>query len=81
MHEFEIVIFCLKKCIFFLFQDDITNTALSILLDYLTDTSVAPLNREFVEIDDPLSNDVRALFIHDCNICFLSGLLKSKFFI
>ena len=73
MHEFEIVIFCLKKCIFFLFQDDITNTALSILLDYLTDTSVAPLNREFVEIDDPLSNGVRAFILQYLFLTWLPG--------
>ena len=29
------------------------------LLDYLTDTPVAPLQRELVEIDDPLCGDVR----------------------
>lgn len=29
------------------------------LLDYLTDTPVAPLQRELVETDDPLCGDVR----------------------
>lgn len=33
--------------------------ACSMLLKYMTDTSVSPLQREFVEIEDPYASDVR----------------------
>ena len=33
-------------------------TGCTLLLKYLTDTSVSPLQQEFVEIDDPLANNV-----------------------
>ena len=32
--------------------------ALQVLMEYLTDTSVAPLQRDFVERDDPFCNRV-----------------------
>ena len=32
---------------------------MKMLLDYLTDTPVAPLQRELVETEDPLCGDVR----------------------
>ena len=32
---------------------------MKMLLDYLADTSVAPLQRELVETEDPLCGDVR----------------------
>ncbi len=32
--------------------------SMQVLMDYFTDTSVAPFNRDFVEIEDPLCNDV-----------------------
>ena len=33
-------------------------TAMLIVLEYLTDTAVAPLQRDFVEIEDPFCSDV-----------------------
>ena len=39
-------------------NDLVTMKGLSILLDYLTETAVAPLRAELVEIDDPWCNGV-----------------------
>ena len=36
-----------------LFQDLYGMSGLMIMLEYLTDTTVSPLQRDFVEIDDP----------------------------
>lgn len=38
--------------------DHYSLSALSVLLDYLTDTSIAPLQRELVEIPDPYCSDI-----------------------
>jgi len=38
-----------------------------ILLEYLTDTAVAPLQREFVELSEPYCSNVRLSF--NCIIC------------
>jgi len=47
-----------------------------ILLRYLTDTSVSPLQKEFVEIDDPYASEVTvkrmSLYKYKiCHICFM----------
>lgn len=39
-------------------QENFKLTACSVLLRYLTDTSVSPLQRELVEIDDPFASNV-----------------------
>ncbi|XP_077994627.1 uncharacterized protein C05D11.1-like [Glandiceps talaboti] len=41
-----------------------------ILLEYLTDTAVAPLQRDFVEIDDPYCSKVRYSVIENTESCF-----------
>ena len=40
-------------------QDQHSHAALTILCEYLTDTSVSPLQREFIEVADPFCSDVR----------------------
>lgn len=39
-------------------SDRYSLSALSVMLDYLTDTSIAPLQRELVEIPDPFCSDI-----------------------
>ena len=39
-------------------QDQYTLSALNVLLEYLTDTAVAPVQRDFVEIEDPFCTGV-----------------------
>lgn len=39
-------------------NDIFTLTALGVLLKYLTDLSVSPLQKEFIEIDDPFASQV-----------------------
>lgn len=39
-------------------RDHYSLSALSVILDYLTDTSIAPLQRELVEIADPFCSDI-----------------------
>lgn len=39
-------------------RDHYSLSALSVILDYLTDTSIAPLQRELVEIPDPFCSDI-----------------------
>ena len=39
-------------------KDHYSLSTLSIILDYLTDTSIAPLQRELVEIPDPFCSDI-----------------------
>lgn len=48
-------------------------TACSILMRYLTDTSVSPLQREFVEIDDPYASKVSHSLIENLEslLCFV----------
>ena len=41
------------------FQDQYTLTACAVLLEYLCDTVVAPLQRDMIEIDEPYCNSVR----------------------
>jgi Zn-dependent M16 (insulinase) family peptidase len=33
-------------------------TALSVLLDYMTDTAISPMQKAFVEIESPLASKV-----------------------
>ena len=51
-----------------LFQEYYDLAALDILMQYLTDTSAAPLQKELVEIEDPFCSDVRLIkkFIDKC---------------
>ncbi|XP_074663020.1 uncharacterized protein C05D11.1-like isoform X2 [Tubulanus polymorphus] len=46
-------------------RDQFTMTACMVLMEYLTDTAVAPLQKEFVEIDDPLCTLVRYSIIEN----------------
>ena len=39
-------------------RDHYSLSTLSVILDYLTDTSIAPLQRELVEIPDPFCSDI-----------------------
>ncbi|GFS72170.1 uncharacterized protein C05D11.1 [Nephila pilipes] len=43
--------------------------SIQILMDYLTDTSVSPLNRELVETEDPLCNQVDYTVIENYESC------------
>ncbi|CAL1295066.1 unnamed protein product [Larinioides sclopetarius] len=43
--------------------------SIQILMDYLTDTSVSPLNRELVETEDPLCNQVDYTVIENFESC------------
>ncbi|XP_070567442.1 uncharacterized protein C05D11.1-like isoform X2 [Ptychodera flava] len=49
-------------------------SANSILLEYLTDTAVAPLQREFVELDDPYCSKVKYSIIENSESCFYMKL-------
>ncbi|XP_071956159.1 uncharacterized protein C05D11.1-like [Antedon mediterranea] len=51
-------------------QDLYEMSALNVILEYLTDTSVAPLQREFVEIEDPYCSKVRKSIIENSEACF-----------
>ena len=53
-------------------NDHYSLSALSIILDYLTDTSIAPLQRELVEIPDPFCSDIS---------CDVMGFLESSFLV
>lgn len=47
--------------------------ALLVMQDYLTDTSVSPLQKLFVETDDPFCSTVKASFIENKESCFYFG--------
>uniref|UniRef100_A0A1E1XGZ8 Putative zn-dependent peptidase n=1 Tax=Amblyomma aureolatum TaxID=187763 RepID=A0A1E1XGZ8_9ACAR len=47
--------------------------ALLVMQDYLTDTSVSPLQKLFVETDDPFCSMVKASFIENKESCFYFG--------
>lgn len=53
-------------------RDHYSLTALSVILDYLTDTSIAPLQQELVEIADPFCSDIS---------CDVMEFLESAFLI
>lgn len=53
-------------------EDHYGQAALSVILDYLSDTSIAPLQRELVEIPDPFCSDI------DCDVL---EFLESAFII
>lgn len=53
-------------------RDHYSLSALSVILDYLTDTSIAPLQRELVEIPDPFCSDIA---------CDVMEFLESSFLI
>ncbi|KAL9988958.1 hypothetical protein ACROYT_G003456 [Oculina patagonica] len=53
-------------------KDFYSLSALSVILDYLTDTSIAPLQRELVEIPDPFCSDIS---------CDVMGFLESSLLI
>jgi len=40
-------------------QDQRTLAAVMIMMEYLTDTAVAPLQRDFVELSEPYCSNVR----------------------
>ena len=40
-------------------------TSILVLMEYLTDTAVAPLQRDFVEIEDPYCNRVNILHLYN----------------
>ncbi|XP_033646112.1 uncharacterized protein C05D11.1-like [Asterias rubens] len=50
-------------------KDLYSMAALQVLMEYLTDTSVAPLQRDFVERDDPFCNRVRYSVIEATESC------------
>ncbi|XP_033118146.1 uncharacterized protein C05D11.1-like [Anneissia japonica] len=51
-------------------QDLYEMSALNVILEYLTDTAVSPLQREFVEIKDPYCSKVRKSIIENSEACF-----------
>ena len=50
-------------------------TALSVLLDYLTDTPIAPLQRDLVEIPDPFCSDISCDILEYLESCLV---IKAK---
>ena len=51
-------------------QEQSKLAAVMILLEYLTDTAVAPLQRQFVELSDPYCSNVRRLqFVVQLLVC------------
>ncbi len=54
---------------------------MGVLLEYLTDTPVAPLQRELVEVDDPLCSDVSQEVMENAETCIgfsLTGVSTDK---
>ena len=45
-------------------------TAMEILMEYLVDTSVAPLQHELVEVDDPFCSDVELIELENAVTVF-----------
>ena len=41
-----------------IFQDQYTYNSLNVLYEYLSDSAISPLEREFVEIEDPYCSKV-----------------------
>ncbi len=68
-------------------KDQYTVTALYVMMEYLTDTAVAPLQREFVEIEDPYCSRVSFFYlvftpiITKMDLSFSLCLLKIKLII
>nr|KAG5705771.1 hypothetical protein BaRGS_027430 [Batillaria attramentaria] len=54
----------------FLAKDQYKYEALSILLDYLSDSAISPLQRDFVEIEDPYCSKVYQFIIENSETCF-----------
>ena len=52
-----------------LHQDRYNFTAMGSLLEYLTETSVAPLQRDLVEVSDPFCSDVQQLVLENAVSC------------
>lgn len=54
---------------------------MGVLLEYLTDTPVAPLQRDLVEVDDPFCSDVSQLVLENAETCVgftLTGVPSDK---
>ncbi|WAR30394.1 YAN2-like protein [Mya arenaria] len=61
--------------------DQYSYASLSLLLDYLTDSAISPLQREFVEIDEPFCSDVHGSMIEnsECAVYFkFDNVVTSK---
>ena len=52
-------------------------SAVMVLMEYLTDTAVAPLQRDFVEVPDPYCSKVRRWF-HGHHTVMISTVLQSS---
>ncbi|XP_064646790.1 uncharacterized protein C05D11.1-like [Lineus longissimus] len=50
-------------------KDQFKMTALMVLMEYLTDTAIAPLQRDFVELDEPFCSKVRYSIIENNEAC------------
>ncbi|XP_035211557.1 uncharacterized protein C05D11.1-like [Stegodyphus dumicola] len=50
-------------------NDSFELRCVDLLMDYFTDTSVSPLNRDFVEIEDPLCNQVDFTVVQNAVSC------------
>ncbi|ELU05156.1 hypothetical protein CAPTEDRAFT_140557 [Capitella teleta] len=71
-------------------KDQFSLSALNILLEYLTDSAISPLQRDFVEIADPFCTAVKYSIIENSETCvsisFVNvpkgklGLIKEKLF-
>jgi Zn-dependent M16 (insulinase) family peptidase len=48
--------------------------AVMILMEYLTDTAVAPLQRDFVELTEPYCSEVKKFVKYYFNVYDLSGI-------
>ena len=56
-------------------EDHYSLATLSVILDYLTDTSIAPLQRELVEIPDPFCSDIGC---HELEFLESAFLIKAE---
>ncbi|KAK7094598.1 uncharacterized protein C05D11.1-like [Littorina saxatilis] len=51
-------------------KDQYKNEAMNILLDYLSDSAISPLQRDFVEIEEPYCSQVYQFIIENAETCF-----------
>lgn len=62
-------------------QDRYSFTAVSVLLEYLSDSPVAPLQRALVEVEPPFCSDVQQLVAENKETCLgftLCGVPSSQ---
>ena len=55
------------------FQDQYCFQAVALLQEYLSDTAISPLQKYFVETEDPFCSEVCYITIKDCMYSFVNG--------